>query len=129
MVFHHDPGWKSNSGFRGVFICLGQVQSIVIDMRGRHIEIAHPSRVPLHKRGQHQLALDVFEKKILPERCTLAWEEPLGQSAVDQFNETLEIDVETNLLQNDYVLVTEIKTKLIGVSCRAILFLNDLSLK
>ena len=107
LIFHHDPVSKSKSGFRGVFTCLGQVRSLIVGMRGRHIVTAHPSRVLLHKRGPHQLALDVFEQGVLPESRNFAWEETLDQSEVDEFNETLETDAEHNLVQDDTVPVIE----------------------
>lgn len=49
-------------------------------MKGRHIVTAHPSRVLLHKRGKHNLALDIVDDGVLPSTCTVEWEEPLGRS-------------------------------------------------
>lgn len=33
LIFHNDPVSKAKSGFRGVFICLGQVRSLIVGMR------------------------------------------------------------------------------------------------
>lgn len=61
LIFHHDPVPKRKSGFRGVFTCLGQERSLIVGMRGRNIVTTHHSQDLLHKRGPHQLALDIFE--------------------------------------------------------------------
>lgn len=90
LIFHNDPVSKAKSGFRGVFICLGQVRSLIVGMRGRFIVTAHPSRVLLHQRGPHELALNIKEDGVLPPRRTLEWEEPLLTSDIEEFTKFLD---------------------------------------
>lgn len=92
LIFHNNPVSKAKSDFRGVFICLGQVRSLIVGMRGRFIVTAHPSRVLLHQRGPHGLSLKVNENGVLPPRRTLEWEEPLTQSDVEDFSKLLDMD-------------------------------------
>lgn len=101
LIFHNDPVSKAKSGFRGVFICLGQVRSLIIGMRGRFIVTGHPSRVLLHQRGPHGLALKVNENGVLPPRRTLEWEEPLTQSDVEEYQKLLGMEEDES---QEYVL-------------------------
>ena len=90
LIFHNDPVSKTKSGFRGVFICLGQVRSLIVGMRGRYIVTAHPSRVLLHRRADHELKLSVKSDGVLPQKRTVAWEERLSQPEFDEFLRTME---------------------------------------
>lgn len=116
LIFHNDPVSKNKSGFRGIFTCLGQVRSLIVGMKGRYIVTAHPSRVLLHKRGMHNLALDVSEEGILPETRTLEWEVPLDQSEKHDFQRSMESKMELTVQQDNTIPISDKEIEVSGVS-------------